>query len=100
MISTGEAIISHDRHPAVCADSVKVTCINSCLAPVGTMDGSSIITVEGLGDCTKGFHPVQGAPRPCAATGTRDSMLCGPMHMYLACLYKVPTVVSSIHAGF
>lgn len=53
------------------ADSVKVTCINSCLAPIGTMDGSSIITVEGLGDCTKGFHPVQGAPRSHAATGPK-----------------------------
>ena len=58
-------------HPAAHADSVKVTCINSCLAPIGTMDGSSIITVEGLGDCTKGFHPVQGTPCSHAATWTQ-----------------------------
>ena len=35
-------------------------CINACLAPVATLDCCSVVTVEGLGDCSKGFHPVQG----------------------------------------
>ena len=34
--------------------------INSCLAPLGTLDGAQIITVEGIGNSKKGFHPVQG----------------------------------------
>ena len=40
---------------------VQTRSINSCLAPLGTLDGVQIITVEGLGNSKKGFSPVQGA---------------------------------------
>ena len=43
------------------AGEVNAKCINACLAPVASLDGCSVVTVEGLGDCTKGFNPVQGA---------------------------------------
>ena len=32
---------------------------NACLLPVGTLDGLSITTTEGLGSCQHGLHPVQ-----------------------------------------
>ena len=35
-------------------------CINACLAPIASLDGCSIVTVEGLGNCFSGFNPVQG----------------------------------------
>ena len=34
--------------------------INSCLCPVGALDGAAITTAEGLGNSLAGFHPVQG----------------------------------------
>ena len=42
------------------ADSAKGKCINACLAPIASLDGCSVVTVEGLGNCVKGFNPVQG----------------------------------------
>jgi hypothetical protein len=39
---------------------VTTKCINACLAPVASLDGCSVVTAEGLGDCTRGFNPVQG----------------------------------------
>ena len=39
---------------------VRAKCINACLAPVASLDCCSVVTVEGLGDCVKGFNPVQG----------------------------------------
>ncbi|KAK9918869.1 hypothetical protein WJX75_007680 [Coccomyxa subellipsoidea] len=38
---------------------VRAKCINACLAPVASLDCCSVVTVEGLGDCVKGFNPVQ-----------------------------------------
>ena len=42
------------------AGRIQTRSINSCLAPIGTLDGVQVITVEGLGNSKKGFHPVQG----------------------------------------
>eukprot|EP01088_Endostelium_zonatum_P015383 TRINITY_DN3754_c0_g1_i3.p1 TRINITY_DN3754_c0_g1~~TRINITY_DN3754_c0_g1_i3.p1 ORF type:complete len:1005 (-),score=284.90 TRINITY_DN3754_c0_g1_i3:114-3128(-) len=33
--------------------------VNSCLRPLGLMDGWSVTTTEGLGDSKRGFHPIQ-----------------------------------------
>uniref|UniRef100_A0A1D1XDN3 xanthine dehydrogenase n=1 Tax=Anthurium amnicola TaxID=1678845 RepID=A0A1D1XDN3_9ARAE len=33
--------------------------INACLAPLYSVEGMHIITVEGLGNCKRGLHPVQ-----------------------------------------
>ena len=38
--------------------------INSCLCPVGALDGAAITTAEGLGNSLAGFHPVQGELSP------------------------------------
>ncbi len=35
--------------------------INSCLAPVGSLDGMAITTVEGIGNSEAGLHGVQSA---------------------------------------
>ena len=50
-----------------CAEATRVTSINSCLCVVGCLDGSSITTVEGMGNSTAGFHRVQGALLPCTS---------------------------------
>ncbi len=34
--------------------------INSCLAPVGGLDGAAVTTVEGIGCSAVGLHPIQG----------------------------------------
>ncbi|KAJ3673000.1 hypothetical protein LUZ60_006374 [Juncus effusus] len=33
--------------------------INACLAPLYSVEGMHIITVEGIGDCQSGLHPIQ-----------------------------------------
>uniref|UniRef100_A0A453N650 FAD-binding PCMH-type domain-containing protein n=2 Tax=Aegilops tauschii subsp. strangulata TaxID=200361 RepID=A0A453N650_AEGTS len=33
--------------------------INACLAPLYSLEGMHIITVEGIGNCRRGLHPVQ-----------------------------------------
>ncbi|KAK9866574.1 hypothetical protein WJX84_009736, partial [Apatococcus fuscideae] len=35
------------------------TALNACLAPVGTLHGASICTIESLGSQSKGFSPIQ-----------------------------------------
>ena len=42
------------------AEATRTTSINSCLCVVGSLDGSSITTVEGMGNSAAGFHSVQG----------------------------------------
>lgn len=42
------------------AGKERTTSINSCLCPIGSLDGASITTVEGIGNSKAGFHPVQG----------------------------------------
>ena len=42
------------------AGKTTVHSINSCLCPVGALDGAVITTAEGLGNSLAGFHPVQG----------------------------------------
>jgi aerobic-type carbon monoxide dehydrogenase small subunit (CoxS/CutS family) len=42
-----------------------VRTINSCLAPVGSLAGCSIVTAAGMGSLRTGFHPVQGPLPPC-----------------------------------
>ena len=44
----------------VCTGKYHFTTINSCLCPVGSVDGASITTVEGIGNSKAGFHAVQG----------------------------------------
>ena len=46
------------------ADATRATSINSCLCLVGSLDGHSITTVEGLGNSAAGFHKVQGKRSP------------------------------------
>lgn len=41
------------------AGKVSTRSINSCLAPIGGLGGAAVTTVEGLGNSTKGFHPIQ-----------------------------------------
>ena len=52
-------------------------CINACLCPVGSLDGCSVVTVEGLGNAQDGFNPVQGklALAPCCAILPKASAL-------------------------
>ncbi|EIE21740.1 molybdenum cofactor-binding domain-containing protein [Coccomyxa subellipsoidea C-169] len=50
-------ITQHD--PSIGKD--RTTSINSCLCPVGCLDGASITTVEGIGNSKAGFHKVQEA---------------------------------------
>ncbi|KAA6423444.1 MAG: Aldehyde oxidase, partial [Trebouxia sp. A1-2] len=38
---------------------LKTRCINACLCPVGSLDGCSVVTVEGLGNAQIGFNAVQ-----------------------------------------
>jgi xanthine dehydrogenase iron-sulfur cluster and FAD-binding subunit A len=38
-----------------------VLAVNSCLLPVGALEGYHIITSEGLGNSRTGFNQVQGA---------------------------------------
>lgn len=42
------------------AGTERFTTINSCLCPVGSVDGASITTVEGIGNSKAGYHAVQG----------------------------------------
>lgn len=44
----------------VCADETSILSLNSCLAPLGSLDGLAVTTVEGLGNSCKGFSSVQG----------------------------------------
>ncbi|BDA48926.1 probable indole-3-acetaldehyde oxidase [Coccomyxa sp. Obi] len=62
---------------------VSMRCINACLAPVASLDCCSVVTVEGLGDCSKGFHPVQGTQRIAAFHGSQCGF-CTP-GMAVAC---------------
>ena len=42
------------------AGKERFTTINSCLCPIGSVDGASITTVEGIGNSKAGYHAVQG----------------------------------------
>ena len=48
------------RYISTCAGKERFTAINSCLCPVGSVDGASITTVEGIGNSKAGYHAVQG----------------------------------------
>ena len=56
--AVGKSKRSH--HHFVPAGTTSSKCINACLAPIASLDGCSIMTVEGLGSCSSGFNPVQG----------------------------------------
>ena len=49
-----------DSYGDAFADSTQTSSINSCLCPVGTLDGVAITTAEGLGNSRTGFSSVQG----------------------------------------
>ena len=54
--------------------------INACLAPLYSLEGMHIITVEGIGDRRRGLHPVQVMHCFC--------MTCRyPCGSYLCCQY-------------
>lgn len=36
--------------------------INACLAPLYSVEGMHVITVEGIGSCRYGLHPIQVEP--------------------------------------
>ena len=46
------------------AGKINTKCINSCLCPVGSLDGCSVVTVEGMGNAQIGFNAVQGVYQP------------------------------------
>ena len=46
------------------AGQLRTKCINACLCPVGSLDGCSVVTVEGLGNAQIGFNAVQGDVAP------------------------------------
>ena len=46
------------------AGNVNTKCINACLCPVGSLDGCSVVTVEGMGNAQTGFNAVQGVYQP------------------------------------
>lgn len=46
------------------AGKLNTKCINSCLCPVGSLDGCSVVTIEGIGNAQIGFNAVQGAYQP------------------------------------
>ncbi|KAK7402210.1 hypothetical protein VNO78_14292 [Psophocarpus tetragonolobus] len=49
-------MVSHyDRRLRKCSHYA----INACLAPLYSVEGMHVITVEGLGSCKRGLHPVQ-----------------------------------------
>ncbi|KAK7335800.1 hypothetical protein VNO80_27854 [Phaseolus coccineus] len=49
-------MVSHyDRQLRKCSHYA----INACLAPLYSVEGMHVITVEGLGSCKRGLHPVQ-----------------------------------------
>ena len=52
--------VEGSHHQLVSAGITSSRCINACLAPIASLDGCSIVTVEGLGSCSSGFNPVQG----------------------------------------
>ncbi len=54
-ISGFDSEIGHDP-----AGKDRFTTINSCLCPVGSVDGASITTAEGIGNSKAGYHAVQG----------------------------------------
>ena len=54
------------------------TCsINSCLCPVGSLDGAAVTTVEAIGNSADGFHPVQGEQEPAPAGRSGLTSLLG-----------------------
>jgi hypothetical protein len=58
------------------AGAVSRCSINACLPTVGSLDGCSITTAEGLGNSKTGYHPIQGL---CAVCAVRSSYL-QPVH--------------------
>ena len=50
------------------------TTINSCLCPLGSVDGASITTVEGIGNSKAGYHAVQGWCQPLDAALSQQYM--------------------------
>ncbi|WIA13174.1 hypothetical protein OEZ85_006766 [Tetradesmus obliquus] len=56
----GACTVLADRFDPVTGAVSRAT-INSCLATIGSCNGASITTAEGLGNSKRGFHPVQEA---------------------------------------
>ncbi|KAK9795562.1 hypothetical protein WJX73_009750 [Symbiochloris irregularis] len=53
------AVQEHTLDPA--SGATVTRSINSCLCPVGSLDGKAITTVEAVGNSDKGFHAIQDA---------------------------------------
>ncbi|XP_055621822.1 uncharacterized protein LOC129765481 [Toxorhynchites rutilus septentrionalis] len=77
----GSCIVNVNRLDPVTKE--RQTCaVNSCLLPVFSCHGSDIVTVEGIGDKRRGYHPVQ---RRLAHFNGTQCGFCSPgmvMNMY------------------
>ncbi|XP_020224750.1 xanthine dehydrogenase 1 [Cajanus cajan] len=79
-------VSQYDRKSRKCSHYA----INACLAPLYSVEGMHVITVEGLGSCKRGLHPVQES---LARTHGSQCGFCTPgfvMSMY-ALLRSSPT---------
>lgn len=77
----------------------RTTSINSCLCPVGCLDGASITTVEGIGNSKAGFNKVQGEHsfinRICTAQSWYAATREGCMHGWMS---KCSMLLGALHA--
>ena len=71
------------------AGKVERRSINSCLCPVGSLDGCVVTTSEGIGSSKKGFSQIQGPPLALSCLlATQVAEL--DVHTCLGCIYCQP----------
>lgn len=76
---------THVAHP-VAAGATERRSINSCLCPVGSLDGCLVTTSEGIGSSKQGFSQIQGAHslhRLCTHVVTKSSFTDSPIYLLI-----------------